>query len=78
MNYFLHILIILNIYIILTVSTNLLIGMTNLLSLGQAAFYGLGAYLAVFALQTLHLPLIPAVIFVMVMTAVISLVIAEV
>ena len=76
MNYFLHILIILNIYIILTVSTNLLIGMTNLLSLGQAAFYGLGAYLAVFALQTLHLPLIPAVIFVMVMTAVISLVIA--
>jgi branched-chain amino acid transport system permease protein len=38
MNYFLHILIMINIYIVLTVSTNLLVGMTNLLSLGQAAF----------------------------------------
>lgn len=75
MNYFLHIIIIINIYIILTVSTNLLVGMTNLLSLGQAAFYGIGAYLTVFALQTLHLPLIPALIFVMVVTAAISLII---
>jgi branched-chain amino acid transport system permease protein len=76
MDYFLHIIIIINIYIILTVSTNLLVGMTNLLSLGQAAFYGIGAYLTVFALQTLHLPLIPALIFVMVVTAAISLIIA--
>ena len=76
MNYFLHILIIINIYIILTVSTNLLVGMTNLLSLGQAAFYGIGAYMAVFALQALHLSLIPTVIFVIVVTAALSLVIA--
>ena len=76
MNYFLHIVIIINIYIILSVCTNLLIGMTNLLSLGQAAFYGIGAYLSVFALQALHLPLIPALIFVMIMTSIISLVIA--
>lgn len=76
MNYFFHILIIINIYIILTVSTNLLVGMTNLLSLGQAAFYGIGAYLSVFALQTLHLPLILAVVFVMIVTAAISLIIA--
>jgi len=76
MNYFLHIIIIINIYIILAVSTNLLVGMTNLLSLGQAAFYGIGAYLTVFALQALHLPLIPAVLFVMLVTATISLIIA--
>lgn len=65
-----------NIYIILTTSSNLLIGMTNLLSLGQAAFYGIGAYLAVLALQILHLPLIITVLFAMVLTALLSLLIA--
>ncbi len=59
MNYFIHIVIMINIYIILVTSTNLLVGMTNLLSLGQAAFYGIGAYLAVLALMIFHLPLIP-------------------
>ena len=65
-----------NIYVILTVSTNLLVGMTNLLSLGQAAFYGIGAYLAVFALMVLKLPLIPVIILVMIGTALFSLIIA--
>jgi len=76
MNYILHIIIMINIYIILTVSTNLLVGMTNLLSLGQAAFYGIGAYLAVWALMVLHFPLIPAILLVMAGTALISLLIA--
>lgn len=76
MNYFLHILIIINIYIILTVSTNLLVGMTNLISLGQAAFYGIGAYISVFALVVLKLPLIPAIIFAAVCTGLISFIIA--
>lgn len=65
-----------NIYIILCVSTNLLVGMTNLLSLGQAAFYGIGAYLAVFSLLVLKLPLMPSLFLVMIGTAVISLLIA--
>ncbi len=65
-----------NIYIILTVSTNLLVGMTNLLSLGQAAFYGIGAYLAVWALMILHIPLIPTIVLVMLGTAAFSLFIA--
>lgn len=76
MNYIIHIVIIINIYIILTVSTNLLVGMANLLSLGQAAFYGIGAYLAVFALMILNLPLLPALILVMVGTALFSLLVA--
>ena len=76
MDYFFHIIIIINIYVILTVSTNLLVGMTNLLSLGQAAFYGIGAYLAVFALMVLKLPLIPVIILVMIGTALFSLIIA--
>lgn len=65
-----------NIYIILTVSTNLLVGMANLLSLGQAAFYGIGAYIAVFALMTLKLPLLPTIVLVMAGTALFSLIIA--
>jgi len=76
MNYVFHILIMIAIYIILAVSTNLLVGVTNLLSLGQAALYGIGAYVAVFALMILKLPLIPAMALVMVITALSSLLIA--
>ena len=65
-----------NIYIILTVSTNLLVGMANLVSMGQAAFYGIGAYIAVFALMTLKLPLLPTIVLVMAGTALFSLIIA--
>lgn len=76
MNYLLHIIIMINIYIILTTSSNLLVGMTNLLSLGQAAFYGLGAYFTVFCLMILHLPLIPTLLISMGMTALFSLLLA--
>ncbi len=76
MDYIVHIVIMINIYIILTTSTNLLVGMSNLLSLGQAALYGLGAYISVFALIVLDLSLIPALVFVMICTSLISLLIA--
>ena len=76
MDYIFHIIIMINIYIILTTSTNLLVGMTNLLSLGQAALYGIGAYLAVLALMVLNLSLIPALIFVIIGTFLVSLLIA--
>lgn len=76
MNYIFHIIIMINIYIILCVSTNLLVGMTNLLSIGQAAFYGIGAYIAVFSLLILKLPMIPTIILVMIGTALASLLIA--
>ena len=76
MNYIMHVIIMINIYIILTTSSNLLVGMTNLLSLGQAAFYGLGAYFTVFCLMILHLPLIPTLLISMGMTALLSLLLA--
>ncbi|MFA8434947.1 MAG: branched-chain amino acid ABC transporter permease [Marinifilaceae bacterium] len=72
MSYVLHILIMINIYIILSVSTNLLVGLANLLSLGQAAFYGIGAYVAAFALLGLGWPLLPSLIACMVVTALFS------
>jgi branched-chain amino acid transport system permease protein len=46
MNYILHILIMIEIYIILALSLNLLIGYTGLFSLAHAAFYGIGAYIS--------------------------------
>ena len=76
MDYFIHILIMINIYIIITTSTNLLVGVTNLLSLGQASLYGLGAYFTVLALLVFHLPLIPSLLFVILCTAIMSLLIA--
>ena len=46
MDYLLHILILIGIYSILSVSLNLLVGYTGILSIAHAAFYGVGAYVA--------------------------------
>ncbi len=53
MEYLLHILILIGIYVILAESLNLIVGYTGLLSLAHAAFYGVGAYVA--ALMSLKL-----------------------
>lgn len=76
MEYIIHLIILINIYVILTTSTNLLVGITNLLSLGQAAFYGIGAYLSVLALMVFQWSLIPTLLFSLVCTGLISLLIA--
>ncbi len=44
MDYFLHILVIAGIYIILTLSLNLIVGYTGLAALGHIAFSCVGAY----------------------------------
>jgi branched-chain amino acid transport system permease protein len=44
MEYLLHILILINIYIIIAISLNLIAGYSGLLSIAHAAFYGIGAY----------------------------------
>lgn len=46
MEYFVHILNFLGIYIILGISYNILIGYAGLFSMAQAAFYGIGAYIS--------------------------------
>lgn len=58
MEYVFHIVIMLNIYIILVLSANLTIGMANLLTMCQAAFYGIGAYIGTFFLMQFHVPLV--------------------
>lgn len=46
MNYLFHILVMLEIYILLAISANQKVGLSGLLSLAQAVFYGIGAYAA--------------------------------
>ena len=57
MEYLLHILVITGIYIILTLSLNLVVGYTGLAALGHAAFACVGAYTS--ALLALHFGLSP-------------------
>ena len=78
MNYILHIIIMINIYIILTLGLNLLVGYSNLLSISHAAFYGIGAYLSVLALITFKLTLIPSIAFAAAGTAVLAYFIGKV
>lgn len=56
MEYLFHILILIGIYVILSVSLNLIAGYTGLLSIAHAAFYGVGAYVAALMALKLHSP----------------------
>jgi len=56
MEYLLHILIMIGIYVILATSLNLIMGYTGLLSIAHAAFYGIGAYVAALMALRLHSP----------------------
>jgi branched-chain amino acid transport system permease protein len=54
--YILHLSILAGIYIILTLSLNLIIGYAGQVSLGHAAFYGLGAYASALVSLNWHFP----------------------
>lgn len=56
MEYLLHILILIGLYTILSISLNLIAGYTGLLSIAHAAFYGVGAYVAALMAINLHSP----------------------
>lgn len=76
MNYFLHIIVLLNIYIILILGANMTVGMAGLLTLCQAAFYGVGAYIGTLLLMQFDLPFIVIALIVSVITGVFSLLIS--
>lgn len=76
MEYILHIIIMLNIYILLTLSANLPTGLANLLSICQAAFYGIGAYFSAYFLLRWNLPFTTVALAVMALTGICSLVVA--
>ena len=76
MEYLLHIGIMLCIYIILVLSTNLTVGMANLLTMCQAAFYGVGAYIGTYFLMQFNLPFVLIALVVMLATGLTSLIIS--
>ena len=76
MTYLLHIAIMANIYILLVLAANLPAGRVGLLTLCQAAFYGIGAYLTAFFLIQLQLPFIAVAAIVMLAAALVSLLVS--
>lgn len=76
MEYILHIVIMICIYVVLVLSANLPVGMANLLTMCQAAFYGIGAYIGTFFLMQFDLPFIVLVILVMGFTGLFSFIIS--
>jgi len=76
MGYLSHILILINIYVILSIATGLIVGVSRMISLGQAAFFGIGAYMTALCILVLNLSLIPSLILVMIVNAGISLLLA--
>lgn len=76
MSYLLHILVMINIYAILSLSLNLLVGYTGLLSLCHAAFYGIGAYVGTLLMVDVGLGFWPALGGAIVGTALLSFLIS--
>ena len=60
----------------LVLSANLTTGMANLLTMCQAAFYGIGAYIGAFFLMQIHCPLILILIIVSIVTGFFSLLVS--
>jgi branched-chain amino acid transport system permease protein len=76
MQYLLHIAIMLNIYIMLVLSANLTIGLANLLTMCQAAFYGIGAYIGTLFLTEFNLPFVAIIAIVSLVTGLFSFVVS--
>jgi branched-chain amino acid transport system permease protein len=75
-NYPLHMLLMINIYIILGFSINLVTGYTGLLSLGHGALYGISAYITVLGLMVLKISFFPALILAILFNMVVSLLVS--
>jgi len=52
-----------------------MVGLSNLLSIGQAAFYGIGAYITALALKTLGLTFFPSIILAIAITLLFAIVV---
>lgn len=76
MNYFLHLLIYLNIYVILALSLNLVVGYCGLLTLAHAGYFAIGAYTYALATMKLGCGFIPASLLAIGMAGLFSLAIS--
>ncbi|WP_452600630.1 branched-chain amino acid ABC transporter permease [Pontimicrobium sp. MEBiC06410] len=73
MNYYLHILIFIEIYCILALSLNMQLGLSRIVNLAIATFYGLGAYTYAILNTKFNLSFIPILIISLVINIVFSL-----
>jgi branched-chain amino acid transport system permease protein len=76
MEYFLHILILINVFTMLAISMDILSGHTGLLSLSQAGFYGLGAYTSALVAVEAGVPFLVGVLAGMAVAILISFVVS--
>ena len=76
MEYSLHVIYLLCIYIMLVLSANLTTGMANLLTMCQAAFYGIGAYVGTYFLFQYNFSFIIIALVVMFVTGLSSLIVS--
>lgn len=73
MNYILHLLVMIGIYLILSYALNLVVGFGGLLSMCHAVFYGVGAYASALLMMKTGISFLPAILLSMVITGVFAL-----
>lgn len=73
MEYLIHIAILISIYAILGLSLNLVVGFTGLLSITQAAFYGIGAYVTAILLTSTGMNFFLAMFIGLIITSLLAL-----
>ena len=76
MEYLFHVIYLLCIYVMLVLSANLTTGMANLLTMCQAAFYGIGAYIGTYFLFQFNISFLLIAFLVMMTTGLSSLIIS--
>lgn len=76
MNYILHLLVFYEIYVIVALSLNLLIGYGGLLQVAHAAYFGIGAYASALAVAKLGMGFLPSLLFSAVISGVLSLLVS--
>jgi len=76
LNYLLHILVMINIYAILSLSLNILVGYTGLLSLCHATFFGIGAYASTLLMMRLGFGFILSLFLSIILSVLLSFVIS--
>ena len=78
MEYLLNLTILFGIYSMLALSLNLVVGMSGLVSLAQAAFYGIGAYATAIGMTSLGLGFFTTVLLGMVINAMIAFIVGKI
>ena len=76
MNYFLHLMILVELYVMLGLSLNLMVGYTGLLTLAHAAFYGIGAYVTALLMVNLHFGFLPATLVAVLVAVLLSTIVS--